>query len=133
VYSYYELASPPMQRVIRLIALCPACHAVKHLYRTHAVSIERGDPGIYRDALAHLARINEWDDAQVQAHLEETGAAYERRQALGPWRQDFSALGVQAPATEAEIRAWARRNGHIVPDRGPVRAEIREAFRQAVR
>jgi len=92
VYSYDELASPPVQHVVRLIALCPACHAVKHLYRTHAVSLERGDPSIYTDALAHLATVNGWDEAQVRAHLDETRITYERREALVRWAQDFSAL-----------------------------------------
>ncbi len=131
VYFYDELASPPVQHVIRLIALCPACHAVKHLYRTHAVSRERGDPSIYEDALAHLARVNSWDEAQVRAHLEETRVTYERREALGPWRQDFSALGVPSPVSPpsaAEIREWARRNGYSVPDRGPAGAEVQAAY-----
>lgn len=128
VYSYDELASPPVQHVIGLIALCPACHAVKHLYRTYAVSRERGDPSIYEDALAHLAQVNKWDGAQVRAHLEETRITYERREALGPWHQDFRALGVLSPASAAEIREWARRNGYSVPDRGPIRAEVQAAY-----
>lgn len=91
-YSYDETAVPPVQHITGLIALCPACHAVKHLYRTHAVSREQGDPSIYDNAVAHLARVNGWDEAQVQAHLDETQATYRHREALGPWTQDFSAL-----------------------------------------
>lgn len=30
--------------------------------------------------------------------------------------------------TAAEIRAWARENGHDVPERGRVSAEVREAY-----
>lgn len=34
-------------------------------------------------------------------------------------------------ATAAEIRAWARENGHDVPDRGRVSAEVRDAYEAA--
>lgn len=33
--------------------------------------------------------------------------------------------------TAAEIRAWARENGHQVPDRGRVSAEVRSAYDSA--
>jgi hypothetical protein len=91
-YEYDETARPPCQRLVGLIALCPDCHSVKHLYRTHAVSVERRDPSIYENALRHLARVNGWDDARVQAYLTETQAAFERREALGRWVYDYSAF-----------------------------------------
>ncbi|SRR5579875_342499 len=91
-YEYDETSKPPCQRLVGLIALCPACHAVKHLYRTRAVSIEQNDPSIYQDALRHLAQVNGWDEAQVQAYLQKTHETFLRREALGPWTQDFSAF-----------------------------------------
>jgi hypothetical protein len=33
------------------------------------VSIQRGDPSIYEDAMRHLARINDWDDDALRAYL----------------------------------------------------------------
>lgn len=36
-----------------------------------------------------------------------------------------------APATPAEVRAWALANGYVISDRGRVRGEIVEAFRRA--
>ena len=36
-----------------------------------------------------------------------------------------------APATAAEVRAWALAHGYVVSDRGRVRAEVVEAFRRA--
>ena len=42
-----------VQRLVRLIALCPACHEVKHL----GLAAKRGRHGA---ALAHLARVNGW-------------------------------------------------------------------------
>jgi hypothetical protein len=98
VYEYDESLRPPVQRIIRLIALCPACHAVKHLYRTHHVAVQRGDMSIYENALAHLATVNGWNAEQVKAHLAKTRSTFERREKLGPWTQDFSRLG---PGSEA--------------------------------
>ena len=95
-FVYDETVTPPCQRVIGLIALCPQCHAVKHLYRTGEVSIEKNDPHIYQRALDHLARINGWDATTRSAYLAQVRADFKRREALGPWAQDFSALmGVQ--------------------------------------
>lgn len=36
-----------------------------------------------------------------------------------------------ASGNAAEIRAWAKSNGHKVPDRGRIPAEVREAFEAA--
>ncbi len=93
VYGYDEAARPPVQRVLRLIALCPDCHSVKHLYRTAAIARERNDPSVYQAALDHLARVNGWSKEQVRAHLRETREVFERREALGPWITDLTALG----------------------------------------
>lgn len=91
-YEYDETSKPPCQRLLGLIALCPACHAVKHLYRTHAVSIEQNDPSIYKDALRHLENVNEWNNSDVQSYLVETRHTFRRREALGAWIQDFSSF-----------------------------------------
>jgi hypothetical protein len=89
-YDHDEASRPPCQRLLGLIALCPSCHAVKHLYRTHAVSIEQGDPSIYENTPRHLADVNGWDDTQVQGYLAETRETFRRRESLGPWVQDLS-------------------------------------------
>jgi restriction endonuclease Mrr len=42
---------------------------------------------------AHLAQVNGWNGAQVQAYLVgETDESFRRREALGPWVYDFSAF-----------------------------------------
>jgi hypothetical protein len=91
-YEYDETCTPPCQRVIGLIALCPDCHAVKHLFRTKKISVQQNDPSIYLNALRHLARVNEWDPERVKSYLAETAETFQRRQALGAWSQDFSLL-----------------------------------------
>jgi hypothetical protein len=96
-YEYDETSRPPRQNVIGLIALCPDCHAGKHLARTRLVAREQGDPSIYEYALHHLACVNEWDDQQVRDYLAEVRAEFRRREALGAWTQDFSPLFGGAP------------------------------------
>ena len=91
-YEYDEACRPPCQRLVGLIALCPDCHAVNHLYRTHAVSNQQGDPSMYGNALGRLAQVNGWNGAQVQAYLGETHESFRRREALGPWVYDLSAF-----------------------------------------
>lgn len=104
VYEYDESARPPVQRVIRLIALCPACHAVKHLYRTHDVAVQLGDMSIYENTLAHLATVNGWNAEQVKAYLAKTRATFRLREKLGPWTQDFSRLGPRSEARPSRRR-----------------------------
>lgn len=48
-----------VQRLTGLIALCPACHEVKHLGRAEAT-------GRLNAALAHLSKVNEW--SRLEAH-----------------------------------------------------------------
>ena len=91
-YEYDETCKPPCQRVVGLIALCPDCHAVKHLARTRLVARQQGDPAIYENALRHLARVNAWDDERVRDYLADVQAEFRRREALGEWIQDFSPL-----------------------------------------
>jgi hypothetical protein len=52
-----------------------------------------------------------------------------RRRSAGGVRRP-SGSGASGPSA-AEIRAWARENGHDVPERGRVSAEVREAYAAA--
>jgi hypothetical protein len=91
-YEYDETSRPPCQKVVGLIALCPDCHAVKHLARTRLVARQQGDRSIYENAVHHLAHVNVWDDQGVRDYLAEVQAQFRRREALGEWTQDFSPL-----------------------------------------
>jgi hypothetical protein len=91
-YEYDEASGPPCQKVVGLLALCPDCHAVKHLARTRLVARQQGEPAIYENALRHLAHVNDWDDQRVRTYLAEVQAEFRRREALGEWIQDFSPL-----------------------------------------
>ncbi len=91
-YEYDETCRPPCQRVTGLIALCPDCHSVKHLFRTQAVARERNDPTILLRALDHLGRVNGWTKEEVTAYVKEAQAEFRRRESIGPWVQDMSGL-----------------------------------------
>ena len=53
------------QTLLRLIALCPRCHEVKHIGRANI-------HGNFRRALEHLAEVNEWpvEDAEEYVTLQ---------------------------------------------------------------
>ena len=96
-YEYDETSAPPCQRVIGLIALCPDCHAVKHLARARQVARQRGDPSIYESALRHLASVNDWDAEHVKVYLAEVREGFLRREALDELTQDLTLLGTSQP------------------------------------
>lgn len=91
-YSYDEHARPPVQHVTGLIVLCPDCHAVKHLYRTSAVAREKHDPDVLDVALRHLREVNGWTEQQLNRYLAQVRRDFERREAVGSWTTDYSAL-----------------------------------------
>lgn len=61
-----------VQTLTGLIALCPACHEVKHI---GLASIN----GRYYDALEHLAKVNGWQLEEARAYAEEAMEEWERR------------------------------------------------------
>ena len=76
-----------VQRLVRLIALCPSCHEVKHL----GLAAKRGR---HAAALAHLAKVNGWTAADAEAYTEvvfEQWAARSRHD----WTLDCTVLEVQ--------------------------------------
>ena len=76
-----------IQRLVRLIALCPPCHEVKHL----GLAAKRGRHG---PAIAHLARVNGWSVADAEAYAEavfEQWAARSRHE----WTLDCTVLEAQ--------------------------------------
>jgi len=72
------------QRLHGLIALCPACHAVKHYGRSQVIGRED-------EAAAHLAKINNWTAAQVTHYVGIAFAIWEYR-SQRDWILDLSWL-----------------------------------------
>lgn len=71
----------------------------------------------------YLAAAYAWAESERSAVLR-----------IGAGTDEVLAAGAPAPApSTAEVRAWARAHGLDVPDRGRLRPEIHQAWREAVR
>lgn len=82
VWHYDDTAK--VQRLDRLVALCPACHQVKHA----GFASKQGKLG---EVVAQLVAVNGWGEADVELYLEavfETWAARSRHQ----WTLDITVL-----------------------------------------
>jgi hypothetical protein len=73
-----------VQLLVRMIALCPACHQVKHLGFANV-------KGRGAQARAHLARVNGWTLAQADAYIAEAFQVWAQR-SQGPWTLDLEGL-----------------------------------------
>ena len=103
------------QRLVRLMALCPACHEVQHF----GLASIKGRATV---ALRHLMAVNAWDAATARAHVDLAFETWIRRNAIR-WTLDLSALtdyGLQPP-TPAELEAAVRRRRRQIegPPRRP--------------
>jgi hypothetical protein len=81
-----------VQTLVRVVALCPDCHAVKHW---ETVRKHGGDT----QARAHLARINGWSLAQTDAHIRDAFGRWAQR-SQGPWILDLEGLRPYLGAAE---------------------------------
>jgi hypothetical protein len=77
-------AKSHVQRLVGLVALCPACHEAKHM--GYASSVGRGG-----QARAHLARVNGWSVDDVELYLEMQFEQWSRR-SQHEWTLDLSWL-----------------------------------------
>jgi hypothetical protein len=82
VWQYDEARA--VQSLLRMIALCPACHEVKHIGLA-------GVNGRGEVALRHLAKVNGWEPAIAARFVEEAFALWESRSNQA-WALDVSAL-----------------------------------------
>jgi hypothetical protein len=73
-----------MQALVRMTALCPACHQVKHLGFANV-------KGKGAQARAHLARVNGWTLAQADAYISQAFQVWAQR-SQGPWTLDLEGL-----------------------------------------
>jgi hypothetical protein len=115
VWEYDE--SRRVQRLVRLIALCPACHAVKHYGRM--MNKRQAE-----EAAAHLMAVNGWDRETTRAHIREAISTWQRR-SKGPWTVDLFALELPPEAFRpVEKKTWTLSEGSppIPPDRQVARS-----------
>jgi hypothetical protein len=80
-----------IQRLVGFVALCDACHGVKHIGRVGRLATE--DPQYVRllqDAIEHFTRVNGVDVETFNAHKTESFALWRQRSAR-EWKTDLGA------------------------------------------
>jgi hypothetical protein len=82
VFAYDDSAR--VQKLQRLMALCPACHEVKHIGLA-------GVRGKRANATAHLARVNHWTREDAELYIEACFEIWYRR-SCHEWELDLSYL-----------------------------------------
>lgn len=82
VWEYDEKTH--VQKLARMIALCPDCHSVKHLGRAQFV-------GIYEKAFKHLMKINGWDKHTAEQYVKNIFIQWENR-SKHQWKLDLDEL-----------------------------------------
>jgi hypothetical protein len=93
IWSYDD--SRGVQALAGLIALCPACHEVKHMGYAEVT-------GNGRRARAHLALINGWTDDQAWKHRCDAMREWSRR-SKRDWDVDLSWLYVEHGIDPSEV------------------------------
>lgn len=86
-WQYVEDPATPglgIQKLMRLTALCPTCHTIKHLGKAQI-------DGRYEQAIDQLSYVNGWTLEQSEAHAQQAFFTWERRSAMD-WHFDLSAL-----------------------------------------
>lgn len=73
-----------IQKLIRLIALCPSCHEVKHIGLAQI-------KGRYEKAKKHLRKVNNWTDQRAEKYISECFALWEKRNNT-QWQLDLTNL-----------------------------------------
>ena len=73
-----------VQSLVGLIALCPACHEVKHIGRAGAV-------GRAEQAIAHLMKVNNWKPDEAIKYVDEAFQTWARR-SQEDWTLDIAWL-----------------------------------------
>jgi len=73
-----------IQKLIRLIALCPSCHEVKHIGLA-------GIKGRYNIAKKHLCKVNGWSDSDSEHYIQHCFEEWSRLSKID-WKLDLTNL-----------------------------------------
>jgi hypothetical protein len=80
-----------VQTLVRLIALCPLCHAVKHIGGQQAKSKAAGER-----ALKHLMKVNGWGRSKANAYIQHCYKVWNER-SHHDWALDITWLDGKLP------------------------------------
>lgn len=73
-----------VQKLVKLMALCPLCHQAKHIGRTSFI-------GKAEEAYERLKKINKWDLIQLSEHIDDAFKKNKER-SMHEWKLDLSML-----------------------------------------
>lgn len=93
--------SSKTQTLVSLVPLCQYCHEVKHIGR--AMKVGDGDR-----AIAHLRRINGWEENEVLRYVHDALHRWEQRSSQD-WTLDMSMLSKFVPETRIHMN-WLDRS-----------------------
>lgn len=82
IWQYHD--DTHVQMLLGLIALCPACHEVKHIGRAQAT-------GHGTRALKHLQKVNGWTKLKAEAYIQDCYKVWNERSEF-EWILDISWL-----------------------------------------
>ena len=88
-----------VQKLVRTIALCPACHEVKHFGRTQRLE----GPDAVQRMMGHLCRVNRWSPSQARDHVKEAFQVWQQR-SQETWSLDLSWLDIKGAKDLKEDR-----------------------------
>ncbi|HZT66525.1 MAG TPA: hypothetical protein VFA11_12115 [Acidimicrobiales bacterium] len=88
-WSYDDAAH--VQRLDGFIALCPRCHAVKHVGRTGTIAAVEDKAWMLEAAVRHVCRINGWARADLAAAYDAAWQEWEER-SRHHWHLDLAVL-----------------------------------------
>lgn len=97
VWRYEEAG---VQKLERLIALCPACHQVKHF----GLATTRGRTN---EAIRHLAKVNGWSTTEAERYADHCWAVWEQRSTQN-WQVDVSCLGLESKPVQQKPKSRQR-------------------------
>ena len=78
-----------VQKLVRIIALCSACHKVTHIGHTKAMGKRRR--GAYKRAVAHLTKVRRLSQDECKRHIRNANELYKDRSKLR-WTLDLSLI-----------------------------------------
>lgn len=83
------------------------------------------------DGVTYEIDLNEDNAARLRDSLAEFVGHGRKVSGSRRGKKSSASASASGQTSAREIREWARENGHEVPDRGRIPADVREAFEQA--
>ena len=93
-HEIWDYTAPPVQRLVRLIALCAMCHSSHH----YGLARVRGIVDVVD---VHLMRVNGWTRGELEEHVRGAFRVMRERNKI-EWQTDTSALDEAIHALEQQ-------------------------------